>query len=55
MHLIRSRGLIALVLATALTLVLVPATFAGGPGEAPSSATVENQVCLLCHSNPDLE
>ena len=54
MHLIRSRAWIALVLAAALTLVIVPTAFAGGPGEAPQSAQVENQLCLACHSNPDL-
>ena len=54
MHLIRSRAWIALVLAAALTLVVVSTAFAGGPGEAPQSAEVENQVCLSCHSNPDL-
>ena len=46
--------LIVLVLFTVLAMFAAPAAFAGGPGDAPQPAVVENQVCLACHSNPTL-
>jgi len=54
MRLTKSHSVLALALAAILTVVFVPVAFAGGPGEAPPDAQVENQVCLSCHSNPDL-
>lgn len=44
----------AFFLFAALALFAVPAAHADGPGDAPQPAQAENQVCLSCHSNPNL-
>ncbi len=54
MQLHRVIGLVAILLFSSLVLFSVPTAFAGGPGDSPSPAAVENQVCLACHSNRDL-
>ncbi len=46
--------LIAVAMVAALAMFIVPTAFAGGPGDAPQPAQVENQVCLSCHSNQSL-
>ncbi len=54
MHLTRSGRLIVLALFALLVVLVVPAAYAGSPGDAPPPAQVENQACLACHSNPQL-
>ncbi len=55
MHLSGSHRLIALALLALSAILVTPAAaHAGGPGDSPQPAQVENQVCLSCHSNRDL-
>jgi predicted CXXCH cytochrome family protein len=49
-----SRLLIALSFFTLSAVFLVPVASAGGPGDSPSPALVENKVCLACHGSKDL-
>ncbi len=45
---------IALTLAAVVAIFFLPTVNAGGPNDAPNPTLVENQVCLGCHSSPDL-